>query len=84
LFRAQLVELADRVLASVACELTVVPVNHGQAGTQERERSKMELTARSAKGRECMPEIVDSPRSSIPAVSVPGPPVRRNETLAGA
>jgi hypothetical protein len=43
------VEEPDCTLASVACEVAVMAVDHGQAGSMQRKRSNVEMPARSAK-----------------------------------
>ena len=56
----ELVEQADRVLASVAGEVAVVAVDHGQAGAHVAGELEGGDAGTQGEGRECVPEIVDA------------------------
>jgi len=56
---AQFVEQADRVLASVAGEVAVMAVDHGQAGAHVAGEVEGGDAGTEREGREGVPEIVD-------------------------
>jgi hypothetical protein len=61
---AELVEQTDQMLASVAREVTVMPVDHGQAGTHVAREVEGGDASTEREGREGVPKIVDPARSA--------------------
>jgi hypothetical protein len=59
--RVERVEELDRVLAAVAGEVTVVAVDHRQAGTHVAGEIKGRDAGAKSESRERMPEIVNAP-----------------------
>ena len=79
--RAELVEEADRVLASVACEVAVVAVDHGQAGAHVAGEVEGGDAGTEREGREGVSEIVDPPERFDPRCELCGFPLAVAEVV---